>query len=112
MSKARQKTITFNYPLEGSPEHTLLYDTMLYVDANRLVQVLRNLISNALKFSPRGGTVLVSAEMVEDAIVDENGMQGMKQMLLRISVKDNGCGLSEVSITSSHYLMSMYTHLG
>ncbi len=52
------------------------------VDADRLIQVLTNLLSNAAKFSPRGGVVTISIARRE----------GMK---LRISVADRGPGIPE-----------------
>ncbi len=48
-------------------------------DGGRVLQVLSNLISNAVKFSPRGGTVTVSLERVSG--------------FLRFSVADRGAGI-------------------
>ena len=43
-------------------------DDVLYVDKFKMDQVIRNLISNALKFTPRGGSVTISATFVPDII--------------------------------------------
>jgi signal transduction histidine kinase len=51
-----------------------------YVDRERLLQVLSNLVGNALKFTPEGGEILVSA-------ASEAGGT-------RFSVKDSGPGIS------------------
>ena len=51
------------------------------IDGNRIAQVLDNLISNAVKFSPQGATVTISADEEKDQI--------------RISVSDHGQGIPE-----------------
>lgn len=43
----------------------------VYVDADRLHQVLANLLSNAMKFSPKGGRIAIRARQVEDSVVVE-----------------------------------------
>jgi signal transduction histidine kinase len=58
-----------------------LSEMMVNVDANRLMQVFSNLLSNAAKFSPKGGKVLVAVERIDHRI--------------RVSVKDNGPGVPD-----------------
>lgn len=55
-----------------------------FVDPNMMNLILRNLISNAIKFSLRGGVIEVKAEM--------NGVENT------ISVKDSGIGMSQENI--------------
>lgn len=51
------------------------------VDPDRIAQVIRNLVSNAAKFSPVGGKVEVSVQQSDGPI--------------RVAVGDTGCGISE-----------------
>jgi signal transduction histidine kinase len=51
------------------------------VDRQRLLQALRNFLSNAVKFSPESGTVEVAAALVGDHV--------------RINVRDHGQGVPE-----------------
>ncbi|MFL5358386.1 ATP-binding protein [Archangium sp.] len=67
-----------------SPHHTLEYEEpgeplTLHGDRSRLAQVLVNLLENALKYSPTGGTIRVTLER-----------QGA---LARVSVADRGIGI-------------------
>ncbi len=56
------------------------------VDSERILQVLRNLLGNAVKFTPNGGLVRIAAKPA-------NGK-------LEISVKDSGPGIPAESLTS------------
>jgi signal transduction histidine kinase/CheY-like chemotaxis protein len=56
----------------------------VYIDPVRVKQVLYNLISNAIKFTPTGGRVVVRAKEVDDRI--------------ELSVEDTGVGLSDEDI--------------
>jgi len=69
---AKEKNITLVEKVKPLP--------MIQADPDRLSQVLRNLINNAIKFSDENNKVEVSAELKNDSIL--------------FSVKDYGCGLS------------------
>lgn len=73
MSQAEQKNISlkFDQKTEGR----------IYADLNMLNSVLRNLISNAIKFTPKGGEVYVGAEKKSDAF--------------SVYVKDSGIGIDK-----------------
>ena len=57
-------------------------DYIIYADHFRFKQVLLNLISNAIKYNKKNGTVTISCDLVEGNY-------------LRVEVKDTGKGLSE-----------------
>lgn len=63
----------------------------VWADADRLEQILTNLIDNAIKYSPANTTVTVSAGTVHS---DEPGNSEM----IEIAVNDQGLGISEDSL--------------
>lgn len=77
--QAMEKGIHFSMPLID------LTDTVLIGDSLRLNQVLINLLSNALKFTPAGGAVRVEIQQVQK----KNG-----RVRLRFTVSDTGIGMS------------------
>ncbi len=64
----------------NTPTHCLL----LSGDKSKLQRVLSNLLDNAIKYTPRGGKITVSAEEVDKKVV--------------ISVQDTGIGISSEEI--------------
>ncbi len=52
-----------------------------WCDREKITQVLHNLVGNALKFTPEGGSITIAAEEAEDKI--------------RVSVEDTGIGIPE-----------------
>jgi len=62
---------------------------LVWADRLRVGQVLTNLISNAHKYSPEGGKILVGAE----STVNQWDPAGAKQVV-HLWVKDNGIGIS------------------
>lgn len=60
-------------------------DVVLNIDRGKIIQVLENLLSNAFKYSPRGGLVRVSTSLARGAYL--------------ISVEDQGIGMSREQIS-------------
>jgi hypothetical protein len=54
----------------GKVSHSLLSADVIFADRFKMNQVIRNLVSNALKFTPRGGSVTINASFVLDSIED------------------------------------------
>ncbi len=75
------------------PQHT-----MASADVNMLDTVLRNLLSNALKFTPTGGTVDVSARH--------------DQQHVEVSVSDTGLGIAEEHLPKLFRIDVQYKRLG
>ncbi len=67
-------------------------ETELFLDPNRMAQVLANLISNAIKYTPSGGSVELSTVVESDHMV--------------ITIADTGFGIPEDAI--SHLFEKFY----
>src|SRR6056297_225946 len=88
--KAQQKNISLDSQVE--PE------TFVYADSNMINTVIRNLISNAIKFTPDGGKIIIKAE--------ESGEK------IKFSVVDNGVGIAKEDIPKLFNLTTNYTSEG
>jgi signal transduction histidine kinase len=85
LTSSLEKALDQNRPMAESFHTTLRLEATsvrrVVGDAGRLMQVLTNLISNACKFSPLGGEVVVASED--------------RASTVRISVRDHGPGIPE-----------------
>ncbi len=66
-------------------QSNLTVDLPVYADKNMLDTILRNLTTNALKFTPKGGQITISAQPGQDSLVE-------------VSVSDTGIGISPENI--------------
>lgn len=90
LPKAEQKGITLT--------NTILAATHVYADYSMVNAILRNLISNALKFTQPGGTITLSATPQEQAIA--------------VSVADTGTGIDAEGLMRVFRTDTHYTNIG
>ena len=83
---------------------------MVRMDVHKMSQVIRNLISNALKFTPERGRVIITLRLVGDlspaptatgslaSPAEEEVRNPLQNMApkVRLEVEDTGPGISEV----------------
>jgi len=83
--KAEEKNITIKYDFED--------DFVLLGDYGRIIQVINNIIGNALKFTPEGGSIKIEGKAICD--LNESDEESLK-----ISISDTGPGIPEDKIES------------
>jgi signal transduction histidine kinase len=81
--------------------HSILDGLYCHLDVAKFNQVFRIIITNAFKFTPKGGNVVISAELRSEdptsPVSDKtyNLTEDFSQShTLRISIEDSGCGLT------------------
>ena len=87
---ARLKEITF--------DNFISHGMTTFADRNMVSTILRNLISNAIKFTPSNGNITVFATNKSDKII--------------VSVKDSGIGISKSDIDKLFKLDSNFSNKG
>lgn len=90
---AKQKDLILNVDIEEN-----LKD--VYADSDRIEQVLTNLVSNAIKFSPNNGSINIAAKVVNasDIVVEDCFKKQIQQLngeFVQVSVSDNGIGIEK-----------------
>ncbi|GHU99958.1 hypothetical protein FACS1894211_06300 [Clostridia bacterium] len=79
--KVGEKRQTFNVSIDGD------IPRMLIGDDQRTAQVIANFLSNAVKFTPEGGTITLTARL-------EDGKDDDGAAVVRVEVADTGIGIS------------------
>lgn len=87
---ADQKSITINSKISRN--------AVCYADKAMIGSVLRNLVSNAIKFTGKGGEINVSAKIMEDKYI--------------ITVSDNGTGMSKAETDNLFRIDKFYSTRG
>lgn len=88
---AREKELVINYtPIGHSVE--------VYADSNRIEQVLTNLVSNAIKFTPSAGQIEITSKIVNARELQydqsfEEDIKNLQGNYLQVCVEDHGIGI-------------------
>lgn len=88
---AKEKKIDLRY-------HSLKKKLIAVFDPDKIETIVNNLVSNALKYTPEGGTVSVQLSLVFSSD-DENSFTGeTEKQLIEITVKDSGKGIDQKNL--------------
>ena len=79
--------------------------TVVYADKYMLSTILRNLISNAIKFTYKHGKVTISGQFIPD-------MQNVGEKILEVSVSDTGMGIEKERLSDIFTLQGSYSTKG
>ncbi len=90
LSSAKVKNITLTSEIKP--------DTYIWADMNTTLTIFRNLINNALKFTPENGSIVIAAEAEDE--------------YLAISVKDSGIGVPQDKIDGLFKLSAQSSTFG
>ena len=76
-----------------TPGECIEDDDTLFADKSKLGQVIRNLMSNAIKFTPERGTIKLCIKFIPDSQSNDSSAQAANGMLA-LEVQDSGAGIS------------------
>ena len=82
--EAKKKNIAFNYNMNVEHDHVL-------TDITKVKEIFANILSNAMKYTPTGGSVMVN---IDELPCDESGY-----MIVRTMISDTGIGMSQEYLT-------------
>ena len=92
-SLAREQNITIKVELDNSLD-------FVYIDTQRMEQVVTNLVSNAIKFTRENGTIEIKTRKIKAEEIRNNSFfeeipTKLSKEYVEISVKDNGIGIAK-----------------
>ena len=94
ISQASSKQISF--------ESNVSYNLSAFADEKMVSTIIRNLMSNAIKFTPNGGVITIS---VEEKVINE-------KKIIETSITDTGLGISEENIEGLFKIEKNYKSTG
>lgn len=74
------------------------FNCLAYADHNTINTVIRNLISNAIKFTPNGGKIIIGTHM--------------KNHMLEVYIQDNGIGIRKEDLNKLFHIDTKFKTLG
>ncbi len=89
LAEKQQIQYHFQYPT---------YNPVVYFDADKLEKIITNLLSNAFKFTPLGGTITVSGSFLP-AVPNSKSATGSAMVLLELKIEDSGPGIAKEQLT-------------
>ncbi len=79
-------------------EYDIPDDLQVYADANMIISTINNLVTNAIKFTPRGGRIIINGIKEPDSV--------------RISILNNGIGMNREQVEKLFHLQDQPNRKG
>ncbi|MBC8044879.1 MAG: sensor histidine kinase [Rhizobacter sp.] len=99
LSKLAESVVDHNRHQAGRKSQRLVFTASagctVMVDEERIKECIDNLISNAIKYSPRGAAIHVEVGLLHDAPALQSDTGNGLASLVRVAVRDEGQGMSE-----------------